>query len=797
MEPKLPHALCGLCPLQDAKFTCVPGSGSMDSDALIVIGEAPGREERIQKKPFVGPSGRLLDHAVKEVGGDPAKLYKTNAIACWIDEEHTPDEMMIQCCNPRLKAELDAHPGKTILALGKTAQSALSQGFDIANRGLWFPFDGKAVMPTWHPAYVLRKPSEMPILLHDIRVSVGGYQPPKFVKPPETVVINSVDRLREVLSWCPENEWVGFDIETDQVNWYDKPGRKADAILCIMLAWCDKYGIVLDDAMLYDTPGTVPVLQEFANRRDLRFCAHNGQFDMVFLQSHFGLKMRCDFDTMIAHYCLDENSKHALKPGIIRDEFGLTDYEDDLIKKFLKNRNDSYSKIPFEFLSQYGVWDVVVTRALAQVYTDRLKSEGLYEWPYMNVLMPAHAQFVKAELRGLGVDVEYLKKAKRMMELEMERIVGEGREMVNVPALNFNAPAQLAEVIYNQLGLPRPKSNRIKPNSTAHDAIEPLKGKHPFIDLLMYHRRVAKIKSSYVDNMLEYADLQGRVHPQPIIIGTEIGRIAMRDPAAQTIPRPDDPTRHTYNPYEDGAIIRGAIVPDSGNDLVIADFSQAELRVAAVLSREPFLLEAYRSGEDLHTKVALAMYGPGFTKEQRVRCKMFNFSYLYGGSEYSFALDAGLPIDIARSFVRDYNKVMPLLAAYRKDQFNKLLADGYVSSVFGRRRRFPLITNDNRDDAAKAVVHMPIASTASDLTMISATRLLDEGLDVVLTVHDSIVAEAPKGQSEEVSHYIAQVMVETGSKYLGEVPWKVDSETQTRWATPPTLVLHGEKEPSV
>jgi hypothetical protein len=255
-----------------------------------------------------------------------------------------------------------------------------------------------------------------------------------------------------------------------------------------------------------------------------------------------------------------------------------------------------------------------------------------------------------------------------------------------------------------------------------------------------------------------------------------------------TIPRPSDPSRPGYDPFEDGAVIRGAIVAAPGNKVVVCDFSQAELRVLAALSHEPFLLQAYRDGRDIHSEVAIAMYGPDYSKEQRVMCKMFNFSYVYGGNEYSFAEDAGLPVSIARQFVRDYDKAMPVAKQWKADQFMQMKRDGYVSTFFGRRRRFPLITPENQDDARKASVHAPVAGTASDITLLALIQCVDEGIPVVLPVHDSIVTDSPEDRAEEHAARVAQIMKETGEKYLKEVPWKVDKEIASRWTKPPSLL---------
>jgi len=387
--------------------------------------------------------------------------------------------------------------------------------------------------------------------------------------------------------------------------------------------------------------------------------------------------------------------------------------------------------------------------------------------------------------------MDILEKVGTAMDKELEDLQAEAEEMAWT-GINLNSWQQVAEFMYNKehLGLPLPRTEKGYRPSTSRAAINQWVGKVPFVDLLTYYRRIQKLKGSYIDNMIEYVDVDGVVHPSFWIHGTEIGRLSARNPAIQTIPRPGQKfidTEGRSSPLTDGGTIRGAIGARPGNMLSHVDYSQAELRCAAVMSQEPFLMNAYLHGEDLHTKVAIAMYGPDFKKEERQRCKMFNFSYLYGGNEWSFARDAGLNIDMARRFVHDYDKVMPTLAEYRVTQYNLMRTQGYVESIFGRRRRFALITNSNKDDVRKACVHAPVASTASDLTLMSAIRCWREGVPVILLVHDSVIADSPESEAEEVTRFIGKTMKEVGEEYLPSIPWIVDEETVRHWSEAPVL----------
>ena len=774
-QSKLPYAKCWECPL--AECAVVPPSGSYKNSQLVVIGEAPGAHEVEQGKPFVGPSGVLLNYALQQAGVDPNNVFKTNVVACRPPNNREPDFIEVEACRGRLLHELEQTTAP-VLALGKSAAEALDM--TSYDRGQRFQWNDRQAMHTYHPAYVLREPDKGSTLLKDISSFV---RPPIEVNPewtnPKVRHITEWIGLKVVLDKIPDNTWVAFDIETDQVRWYQRfDGKPPDPILMLQLAW-EQYGyihnVVIDDVMLYDVPETRDILNEFFPR--VRTVAHNGKFDVVFLASHIGVKPRLDFDTMLAHAILDENAKHGLKE-LVKEIYNIPDYEDSLIKQYLRTRNDFYSKIPFEPLAKYGVIDVIMTLQLRKLFEEMLIAQGRYEWPFMNVIMRGANAFVNIELRGIQIDTDYIQWALTFLEAEMAKEAKAACESVGVDyeTFNMNSTQQVATIVYDKLGLPPPRSRKLPPRSTNHEAMVPHAGKHPFIDHLLAYRRVAKMKSSYADNIIESLDINGRVHATFVLQGTEVGRLSARNPALQTIPRPDDIF---------GALIRGAFVAKPGHVLLIVDYSQAELRVVAAEAMEPFLFDVYENDRDLHSEVAIAMYGPNYTKAQRVRCKMFNFSYVYGGSEYSFARDAGLPLTEAQKFVRDYNRTLPKLAEYRKNQFDKLDKQGYVQSRFGRRRNFPIITKANMDEARKAAVHAPVAGTASDLTLLSGCRLEEEGYEVVLMVHDSVLLEVPEYLADEIAEHAVEIMEETGRTYLPEVKWKADPEVRLRWCDPP------------
>lgn len=772
---KHPCADCAACTLRQQPF--VP-STLVDLPELVVVGEAPGADEAREGTPFVGQSGKLLRTLISKGGANSANCNYVNVVACRPpnNREPTPDE--IKACLGRFKDDLTkADTTVPVLAVGKTSHKVIfgsSEG-PQKMRGEWVTVDNRRVMPTWHPAYVLRKPSEVTSLLSDITKAINQKNGDTLLSAIEYSVHEFPGSFKV---WAKEllNRddlyYIVVDIETDQLQDYPtRDGVPADKVLCVAIATSESVAHVVLGDVLYEDEEARQLLQRIFDTKYI--IAHNGKFDARFLWFQLGLKMKVNYDTMLAHYALDENKgTHGLK-ALASMYFGIPDYEEEHVQAYLRSRNDRYSKVPVHELVRYASYDVCVTYALYFETNKRLQKNDLYANPFMNTLMPASNALLEVEMYGIRVDTAMLEAWHEDLQEELLTI-GEKVNALAKKDVNLNSPKQLAELLYDDLRMPQPVGKKIAPRSTNAEALAQMKGNHPIVELLRRNRRVAKIDSSYVTNLLEYADTEERVHASFMIHGTETGRLSARNPALQTIPRESD---------ELGTMIRKAFVARDGCVLIIADYSQAELRVLAAMSGEPFLLKVYEEGRDLHTEAAVALFGPKYTKEQRVWCKMLNFSYAYGGNEFSFAEGTGMPIEAAREIVRKYDANMPVAKAWKAKQFETAKRKGYVESRFGRRRRFPLITRENVDDVRKASVNMPVQSGASDITLTALISLVNElkNAKVVLTVHDSILIECPENEAEEVARLVKSRMEDTGRLYFPSVAWKADVDIKKSW----------------
>lgn len=813
---KHPDAVCERCPLREAVM--VPSYGPDDPE-YIFIGEAPGQEEVGNGRPFVGWSGRVLRAGLDQVGIDADRSWFTNAALC-----HPPDNDIknnseaLACCLPRLATEIEAHgDAKYIVAVGKSgAESAMSligqpRSVTITReRGSWKRPTERArikkdLFMTVHPAYVLRTPSLYNVFANDLRRATMGPTDNPLQHAPTVHVPHTVDELAVLLGKMEEGSWLSFDIETEQTTFFDRRDKPASRMLMIALCnrideaivipsdfYVEKQELFFDDVAweqrcTWENPIVKHMLNVVFGKHQL--VAHNGKFDSLFLLNK-GYKPRVDFDTMLAHYALVETrGTHGLKQ-LATDMYGVDDYEEAFIKQFLRSQNDNYGKIPFRPFAQYAGWDVAITLQLRVDLEKELRRQDLYEWPFMNVLMKASKALTQVERNGILLDRAHMDRLKTDFEKEQAEYLSELRRLSGMPELNPNSHRQLAHVLFDVLGFASYEGKYLPPRSTNKRAFELIGGDiktHPFSIMLFKYRRVTKMLSSYVMNILNVVGADDRVHCSYLIHGTITGRLSAREPALQTIPRGSD---------KYGSLIRSAFVVPQGKKLVMCDYSQSELRLWAADCGEPFMLNVFAEGRDFHSEAAIKLFGPDFTKEQRNFCKFFNFAYAYGGNDRSFAGHFQLPLAQATAFVHEYEKAMPTVRAWRQRVFRDAKRLGYCRTLTGRRLRFPLITPESLDELKKQAMNMPIQGMSSDLTLLSLCRLVDEGYKVIITVHDSIGIECDEADAEAVAAHVRQVMIETAEGWVPGVRWDAEVDILDRWTIRPdedeVLVIDGE-----
>ncbi|TAL15353.1 DNA polymerase I [Patescibacteria group bacterium] len=382
------------------------------------------------------------------------------------------------------------------------------------------------------------------------------------------------------------------------------------------------------------------------------------------------------------------------------------------------------------------------------------------------------------EHKGIKIDPAILEKMSK--ELGDEHVKLE-QEMYKMAGYDFNiaSPAQLSEVLFTKLQLPTAGIKKGKTGySTGQKELDKLKGQHPIIELIERTRELAKLKNTYVDTLPTMADAHGRIHTTFNQDVAATGRLSSTNPNLQNIPVRTDLGRK----------IREAFMPEGDKVFISADYSQFELRLAAILAGDKEMINDFNGDVDIHTKTASEVYGIAMddvTKSQRRDAKVINFGVLYGMSPHGLSAATGMNFVEAKKFIDRYFELRSPIRKYIDDTLAKARTDGYVATYFGRRRPTPDILSSNfmvRQGAERAAANMPIQGTEADLmklAMIKVDEQLEGMGEQILQIHDSILIEAPAENADKIAKLLKSVM-ENIAPELG-IKLKVDVSIGKNW----------------
>jgi DNA polymerase-1 len=514
---------------------------------------------------------------------------------------------------------------------------------------------------------------------------------------------------------------------------------------------------------------------------------HNIKYDLIVLQRSGGEVEPVAFDTMIAEWLVDPASK----------SLGLKDLAWTRLHERMTPITDligtgrdqlTMRQVPVTRAAPYACADVDMTHRLAAVLEPELREKRLWSL-FTDVEMPLIPVLAAMEQAGVGFDVAQLERMSQELAARLNQIEDQIYDEVGYP-FNVNSTQQLSDALFKTLGLPAQGVRRTKTGhySTAADVLERLRDRvqdgRRAIELILEHRELSKLKSTYVDALPRLVNRQtGRLHTSYNQTGTVTGRISSSDPNLQNIPIRTELGRH----------VRRAFVAQAGWTLVAADYSQVELRVMAHISADEGLLGAFARGEDIHASTAAAILDvplEDVTPDQRRLAKTVNFGLSYGQTAYGLAQATGLTQPEAEDFIETYFERFPRVRQYIER--TKVLAarQGYVETLLGRRRYFPELQPGSkashyvRQAAERMAINAPIQGTAADIIKIAMIRLhralRERGLRsrMILQVHDELIVEAPAGEVATVAPLMRDVM--EGAFGL-DAPLKVDLKRGQNW----------------
>ena len=425
-----------------------------------------------------------------------------------------------------------------------------------------------------------------------------------------------------------------------------------------------------------------------------------------------------------------------------------------------------------------------MTWRLAEQILPELTKKGLGElfWKLEMPLLPVLADM---EMVGVVLDADYLAEMSVVLQARLEALATAIFDDVGY-SFNLNSTQQLSDALFGTLGLPTAglKKTKSKHYSTAAAVLEGLRGQHPVIDRLLEYRQLTKLKSTYVDALPKLINPEtGRLHTSFDQTGAETGRISSNNPNLQNIPVRS----------ELGRRVRKAFVAPPGHYLLAVDYSQVELRILAHLSGDETMLANFARGLDIHAATASLVYGVPIEQvnsEQRSVAKMMNFATSYGVSAYGLSNRTTLSINEAREFMRTYFDTYPGVKRYLDETIARVKRDGYVETILGRRRYFPIFkttargAQQARAAAERAAVNHPIQGSAADilkLAMLAVHRRLREqdfAARMILQVHDEIVLQTPEAELADVARLVVETME---GAYELAAPLKAEPEYGRDW----------------
>ncbi len=592
----------------------------------------------------------------------------------------------------------------------------------------------------------------------------------------EVRLVNTPEALDQLAADLAGAEAIAFDTETTSTD-----ETQAD-LVGISLAVRPGEGIYIPVG--HRSGRNLPVEQVISALRGpmtdpkIPKVGHNLKYDFIML-ARYGLRAApLGFDTMLAEWLVDPASRHLGLKTLASVRLGeeMTQIE-ALIGKG-KNQG-SMADVDVAAAADYAAADAeTCLRLMPELKEELSRTSGLrlleeIELPLITVL-------ADMEMAGVLLDLPFFESMsvelqKRLAEIERQIFDSVGK------VFNVNSTQQLSDVLFTRLKLVPPDRGRKTASghySTSADVLDSLSGQHPVVDWVLEHRELSKLKSTYVDALPASVNpATGRVHTSYSQTGAVTGRLSSSNPNLQNIPIRT----------EEGRRVRNGFIAGAGNVLLAVDYSQIELRIVAHMAGDEAMLAAFRQGQDIHATTAAAIYSvplESVTKEMRRHAKAINFGLIYGMSAFGLTRSTELTLAEAEDFVKAYFQQFPGIKRYLDGIRASAARDGYVETLLGRRRYFPMLKNPtnvnlkNREE--REAINAPIQGTAADVMKIAMLKipgaLINAGLTarMLLQVHDEIVLECPLPELDAAVTVVQETMEKA-------YPLSIPLSTEARW----------------
>jgi DNA polymerase-1 len=592
---------------------------------------------------------------------------------------------------------------------------------------------------------------------------------------PSYHLITLPEERKELIDLLLTQKEIAFDTETNNIDAFDAQ--------IVGMSFCFHAKEAFYVAFPEDESEKLNIINAFKPVFENTSCLIIGQnlkYDLQVLSNYKCTVKARMFDTMIAHYLIQPESRHGMD---YLSELYLnykTVSIEDLIGKKGKDQKNMQDLTPSDIVD-YACEDADITFQLKGVLTKELEVNNLTNL-FENIEMPLMPILQKMENEGIAIDKSYLNTMSVQYGEELILLQDKIIELAGV-VFNIDSPKQLGEVLFDHLKISeKAKKTKTGQYQTSEEILETFKNDHEIIPYILEYRQLKKLKSTYIDPLPELCSKKdGRIHTSFMQTVTATGRLSSNNPNLQNIPIRS----------ERGRAIRKAFVPKDNEHLLLsADYSQIELRIIAALSEDQNMIEAFKNGEDIHKATAAKVFNTSIndvTRDQRSAAKAVNFGIIYGQSAFGLSQNLGITRTAAKEIIDTYFIQYPTIKTYMDNAIQNAREKGYVETISGRRRFLADITSGNaivRGFAERNAINAPIQGSAADIikmAMIKVHHALKENqlqTKMLLQVHDELVFDVPKSEVDKAMSIIKNAME---NAFHFSIPLEVEAKAAENW----------------
>ena len=585
------------------------------------------------------------------------------------------------------------------------------------------------------------------------------------IKEKVNLKVQHLDNVEDFIEKAKENKKVIIDVIGREGNILDKK------VINVFLS--------LDgEEIYYINEDELSKIESLLSDSEIKKHGYDLKEDYILLKPYEIELNAMDFDITIAEYLIDSKSSTSYECSAIAMKY-LTrkiKSKEDLLGKGAKAKK--FDEIDFDELSAYTA-DIINTIACVYPKMEEKLKETEMDGLFYHVEMPLVEVLGSMEYIGMKVDKDQLNELKEKFTTIINELENEIFELAGEP-FNINSPKQLGVILFEKLGLPVIKKTKTG-YSTNAEVLEKLRDKHEIIDKITDYRQIVKLNSTYVEGLLKIINPKtGRIHSSFNQTITTTGRISSTEPNMQNIPVKT----------EMGRDIRKVFVADDNCKLVDADYSQVELRVLAHMSGDENMIDAFKHGEDIHSKTASQIFDVDIkdvTSKQRIEAKAINFGIIYGKTDFGLSQDLNIPVPTAKAYIESYFSKYPKIKEFMDNAVETATETGYATTILNRRRYIPEIKASNfivRNQGKRFAMNAPIQGSAADIIKVAMVNVYNKLKEnemkskLILQVHDELIVEAVDEELELAEKIVREEMENAQSM---DVKLDVDLNTGNSW----------------